>query len=74
MEIKDLIGKTITAASIEQLAATDDTGFLVLQFSDGSEAVIIAYYDSYTGNSDDEYPTRIGITDTIDMELIDIDD
>ena len=72
MEFKDLIGKTITAAAVKKLAKYDDEGFLELKFSDGTEAVIVASYGGYTGSSEDEYPTYIGITDRYDGELVDV--
>lgn len=72
MEFKDLIGKTITAATVKKLAKHDDEGFLELKFSDGTEAVIVASYGGYTGSSEDEYPTYIGITDKYDCELVDV--
>ena len=72
MEFKDLIGKTITAATVKKLAKYDDEGFLELKFSDGTEAVIVASYGGYTGSSEDEYPTYIGITDRYDGELVDV--
>lgn len=72
MKFKDLIGKTITEATVKQLAKSDDKGFLQLKFSDGSEAIIIACYESYTGNSEDEYPTCIYIKERINKELIDL--
>lgn len=71
MEFKDLIGKTITAATVKKLAKHDDEGFLELRFSDGTEAVIVASYGGYTGSSEDEYPTCIEITDKYDGELVD---
>ena len=71
MEFRDLIGKTITAATVKKLAKHDDEGFLQLKFSDGTEAVIVASYGGYTGDSEDEYPTYIGITDKYDDELVD---
>jgi len=72
MEFKDLIGKTITAATVKKLVKHDDEGFLQLQFSDGTEAVIVASYGGYTGSSVDEYPTYIEIIDGYDCDLIDV--
>lgn len=72
MQFKDLIGKTITAATVKKLANYDDTGFLQLQFSDGTEAVIVGSYGGYTGKSADEYPTYIKITDKYNGDLVDI--
>ena len=61
MEFKDLIGKTITNATQQKLSDHDDSGFLELQFSDGTTALIVAMYGGYTGNSEDEYPTGLYI-------------
>jgi hypothetical protein len=72
MEFKDLIGKTITAATVKKLAKHDDDGFLELKFSDGTEAVIVSWYVGYTGSSYDEYLTRIRITDKYDDELVEL--
>lgn len=63
MTVKDIIGKTIIDAKTQKLSKHDDTGFLKLTFSDGTECVVFASYDFYTGRSIDEYPTRIFITD-----------
>ena len=63
MKLKDLIGKTITEAEIMKMPAYDDDGWLRLTFTDGTKAVIVASYGGYTGRSEDEYPTRIDITD-----------
>ena len=71
IDFKDLIGKTITAATLKKLAKYDDEGFLELKFSDGTEAMIVASYSGYTGSSKDEYPTFIEITDKYHNELID---
>lgn len=68
----DLIGKTITKAEYMRKLDYDDKGWLKLTFSDGSYCVIVAGFDMYTGNSIDEYPTYISITDEIDgLEAID---
>jgi hypothetical protein len=37
-----------------------------------AEAVIVASYGGYTGSSEDEYPTYIGITDKYDGDLVDV--
>lgn len=61
MEFKDLIGKTIIGATQKRLDRYDDEGYLELNFSDGTHAVIVASYGAYTGDSEDEYPTKIYI-------------
>lgn len=71
MEFKNLIGKTITDATVKRLANHDDKGFLELKFSDGTEAVIVSSYGDYTGLSEAEYPTCIGITEKYYDDLVD---
>ncbi len=66
-----LIGKTITKASVKKLQKYDDEGFLQIAFSDGTEATIVASYGEYTGRSDGEYPTYVGITTAYSGELVD---
>ncbi len=67
MEFKDIEGKTIKSAKQMKLRMGDDTGWLLLQFTDGTECAIEAYYsDEYTGDSDAEYPTRIRIDSRVD--------
>ena len=62
MDFKELIGKRIVGAEHKQLIGYDDTGYLVLTFSNGTEVTIVGGYDElYTGASEDEYPTRIGM-------------
>jgi hypothetical protein len=34
--------------------------------------LIVASYGGYTGSSEDEYPTYIGITDKYDGDLVDV--
>ena len=72
MKPSELIGKTITSAKRKKLAEYDDEGFLELQFSDGTQATIVAGYWDYTGNSMEEYPTYINIESTPNEELIDL--
>ena len=55
----NLIGKTISAATIMKLPNFDDTCWLRLTFTDGTSTIIVASYGSYTGNSMDEYPACI---------------
>ena len=49
----------------------DDNGWMLLKFSDGTECLITAGYSEHTGMSEDEYPTRIGLSDTT-LETIDL--
>jgi hypothetical protein len=71
MEFKDLVGKTIVSAKQKILNGFDDKGYLELKFSDGSEAIIIAVYGDYTGNSVEAYPTNI---DIVDIHFLILDD
>ena len=66
MKYKDLIGKTIESVSHKKLQGYDDEGYLELKFTDGSIATIVASYGGYTGESEDEYPTYIYVTDKLD--------
>ena len=68
MEYNGLIGKTITAATQKKLVDYDDSGYLELQFSDGTKVIVVASYGSYTGGSYGEYPTGIFITDKLEDE------
>jgi hypothetical protein len=70
MQFNDLIGKTIKAVQELKLKEYDDQGYLLMEFTDGSKALIVSSYGSYTGGSEDEYPTYISIRgedDGIDM-------
>ncbi len=72
MEYENLIGKTIVAVKQKKLIGHDDDGFLEMEFSDGTKATIVAYYGGYTGESEDEYPTGIFITERYDGKLEDV--
>jgi len=62
-----LIGKTITSATKMVKDDYDDTGYLKLEFSDGTSVVIVGGFDGdWTGDSEGEYKTTIGIVDSID--------
>lgn len=63
MKFVDLIDKTILKAKRLKLKEHDDTGYLKLDFSDGTSCVIVSCFGGYTGNSEDEYPTGIFIGD-----------
>ena len=71
MKFKDLIGKTITGVTKKKVVDCDDNGFLELKFSDGSTALIVASYGEWTGESEEEYPTRILICNKYEAELED---
>jgi hypothetical protein len=68
MKMQDLIGKKIIGAKLQRPSNHDDQGFLKLNFSDGSECLIVAGYDFYTGNSSGEYPTSISIIENYSGE------
>lgn len=73
MNTKELIGKTIKSADIMQSQGYDDTGYLKLEFTDGTFVVVVSFYDDkYTKNSSGEYPTRIELSQD-DKGLIPID-
>jgi hypothetical protein len=71
MNLNTLIGKTIKSATQMKHPTFDDDGWLLLKFTDGTECLITASYSGYTGESEDEYPTRIGVTDTT-LESVDL--
>jgi hypothetical protein len=58
---QEMMGKTIVRARRLKLKGCDDNGFLRLDFTDGSHAVIEGGYGGYTGDSEDEYKTCIGM-------------
>ena len=66
MKYKDLIGKTIENVSHKKLKGYDDEGYLEIKFTDGTIATVVASYGGYTGESEDEYPTYIYVTDELD--------
>jgi len=68
-DISQLVGKTIVAAQRMKLKDCDDEGYLLLTFSDQSRALIVASYGSYTGKSEDEYPTFLGLTEDVENFL-----
>lgn len=70
MDFKDLIGKTITKATLMKRPDFDDKGWLKLEFSDKSDCIIVSTYGSYTAGSEDEYPSYILIIDKYENELV----
>lgn len=56
MKLNDLVGKTITEATLLKYPELDDEAWLRLRFTDGSECVLEATYGGFTGRSCDEYP------------------
>jgi hypothetical protein len=61
MNTQSLVGKTITSATKMRQREYDDTGYLRLEFSDGTTCDIVAKYGMYTGDSEDEYPTVLRV-------------
>lgn len=61
IDFKWLEGKTVATATVMKKPEYDDTGWVRLTFSDGSECVINGSYSGYTGESEDEYPERLFI-------------
>ena len=58
----DMVGKTILSVKQMKLKDYDDAGFLRIIFTDNTHCVIFGGYDEiYTGDSNNEYPTLIGI-------------
>ena len=68
MEYENLIGKTIVAVKQKKLIGGDSDGFLEMQFSDGTKATIVAYYDGCEG----EYPTGIFVAEKYHLDLEDV--
>lgn len=71
MEFSDLIGKTITGCVQKKLVEYNDTGFVELQFSDNTKAIIVSSYGDWEGGSYGEYPTEIYVTDNHDVKRFD---
>lgn len=62
----NIIGKTISVITKMKQPGYDDTGWLKLDFTDGTHCIICGDYGGYTGESVDEYPTRIWIQENVD--------
>ena len=61
-----LIGKTISALTRMKKPEFDDCGWLKLDFTDGTSCVISAGSGAWTGDSEEEYPTSIEISEYIE--------
>lgn len=72
ISFEHLVGKTIVSAKQKKLKDYDDKGFLELTFSDKTQVLIVSEYSSWTGDSDDEYPTDIEAHLCLDKELEDL--
>lgn len=60
-----LIGKTISAVTYLKHRKHDDRGWVRFDFTDNTHCIVIATYGSYTGRSNDEYPTDIYIDEDV---------
>lgn len=68
--IEKLIGKTIKTATQLRLKDLRDRGYLLLEFTDGTKAIIISDYSHWEGPEVfDEYPTFFNIkwNDEVDL-------
>lgn len=61
MKPSDIEGKTIRRAVKVKKPNYDDEGFLLLEFTDGTDCIIEAWFGSFSGNSEEEYPTGISV-------------
>jgi len=60
----ELINKTIIHAEIKSINNSDefdDSPYLYLKMSDGTEFTIVSNYGGYSGESEDEYPRFIEV-------------
>lgn len=58
----NIVGKTIERVTKIRKPEYDDPGWLKLNFTDGTHCTINAGIGSFTGFSEDEYPTFIEIS------------
>ena len=68
MKFNDLVGKTITGATLMKKKDYDDQCWLKLDFSDDTACILVGSYGDYTGASEDDYPAFILITAADDEE------
>jgi hypothetical protein len=72
MNFEELIGKTIINVQQKKLSGYTDAGFLMLYFSDGTEALIVGGCTGYDPDSEDgEYATTIFLNDKNRYGLVD---
>lgn len=69
MKYKELIGKTIESIYRCKLREYDDTGYLMINFTDGTKVIIESGYSDWTGNSLYEYPTNIIVYKATDEKI-----
>ena len=60
---KQLIGKTIANVAFKKYDGYDDEPLFEIEFTDGTFVYIEATYGGYTGDSIDEYPAFITVSD-----------
>ena len=65
MELQNLVGKTIIKVALEKEEKFDDIPYLHFYFDDNTEYWSYATYGGYTGESVDEYPAYIRVTDQV---------
>jgi hypothetical protein len=65
-KFNEMVGKTIVSAVHMKDEKYDDEPYLVLEFSDGTKALIGASFGSYSGESREEYPSYIFYVENID--------
>ena len=70
MKTQALEGKTIETATRMAKPGFDDTAWLHLRFTDGSECCLVGRYGRYTGNSEDDYPASLAILDALPEGLV----
>lgn len=63
MKEVELIGKTIKAIQRKEVKGKDDDAWLELSFTDGTKILIVASFGGYTGESIDEYPVYVYLSD-----------
>lgn len=74
MDLDALEGKTILAVRKKTKRGYDDTGYLEIQFTDGTSCIIVSGFDAdWTGLSEGEYATTIGVAETVD-DLVEPED
>ncbi len=64
MKIQDLLGKTIEKIEKSQYKKFDDE-FVKLIFTDGTICYLFGGFGDYSGESLDEYPTYVGMSEDL---------
>lgn len=63
MELNKLVGKTISRAEILGVKGYDDQPYMRLTFTDETSITLCASFGGYTGDSVNEYPCWISISE-----------